>query len=159
MYRFVLGTAILFLWSAAAGSGTGFCPTTLPPSPAFQPPGPYQTMLIDGFWYGTEALWLHLPLDGRWSHLPSNDKSYGQKIFWFSRDYDWHKESRPSIVVKSRRLDVLDGPTFTLEGGTNAILGNKQAMLTGAILPTTGCWEISGQYRGKTLTFVVSVER
>jgi BioD-like phosphotransacetylase family protein len=50
-------------------------------------------------------------------------------------------------------------PTFTLQDGTEAILGgNRHSMLTGVILPTTGCWEISGQYRGKTLTFVISVE-
>jgi hypothetical protein len=116
-------------------------------------------MLIDGFWYGSDALWVHLPLDGRWRNLPFNAGSYGQKIFWFSRDYDWHKEPRPEIVVRSKRVDD-DGPTFTLENATNAILSdNRQAMLTGAILPTTGCWEISGQYRGKTLSFVVSVER
>ncbi|MFZ0591761.1 MAG: hypothetical protein WAM39_14950 [Bryobacteraceae bacterium] len=159
MSRLVLGCIMALLCYAQAAQSANFCLTTVPPSPAFQPPNPYRTMSIPGFWYGTAALWVHLPLDGRWHDLPFDGKSYSQKIFWFSRDYDWHKEPRPGIVVKSRRLDVLDGPTFTLEGGTNAILGNKQAMLTGAILPTTGCWEISGQYRGTTLTFVVSVER
>jgi hypothetical protein len=114
-------------------------------------------MSIPGFWYGTADLWVQLPLDGRWHDLPFDGKSYSQKIFWFSRDYDWHKEPRPDIVVKSRRVDV-DGPTFTLKEGTNAFGRDWQSMLTGVILPTTGCWEISGQYHGTRLTFVVSVE-
>jgi hypothetical protein len=114
--------------------------------------------LVNSFWYGTAALWVRLPSDGYWDHLLFNGKSCAQKIFWFSRDYDAHQEHRPEIVVKSRRVDVVDGPTFTLERGTNADLGDhQQAMLTGVILPTAGCWEISGQYRGKTLTFVIIV--
>lgn len=52
----------------------------------------------------------------------------------------------------------MDGPTFTLEEGTNAFGRDWQSMLTGVILPTAGCWEISGQYRGATLTFVVSLQ-
>lgn len=158
MSRLVLGCGMLLLWFVSVVQSADFCPTTLPPSPAFQPPSPYQSIFIDGFWYGTTALWVRLPFDGQWNHLPFNGKSYAQKIFWFSREYDAHQEPRPEIVVKSRRVDVVDGPTFTLERGTNAGLGNhQQAMLTGVILPTTGCWEMSGQYRGKTLTFVVSV--
>jgi hypothetical protein len=100
-----------------------------------------------------------LPVDGRWRGLPFNGGSYAQKIFWFSRDFDWHKERTPDIVVKSKRVDT-DGPTYALKNATHTILSaNTEAMLTGAILPTTGCWEISGQYRGKSLTFVVSVEK
>lgn len=159
MSRLVVGRTILLLACVRLGFGGGFCPTTLPGSPAFKPPIPYREMIIDGFWYGSDALWVHLPLDGTWRNLPFNAGSYGQKIFWFSRDYDWHKEPHPNIVVTSKRVDA-GGPTFTLESATNAIFsGNTQAMLTGAILPTTGCWEITGRYRGNALSFVVSVER
>jgi len=112
-----------------------------------------------GFWYGTDALWIQLPINGTWRGLPFDGKSYGQKIFWFSRDYDWHTSQQPGIVVTSKRLDV-DGPTFVLKRATNAILGEgRQAMLTGAVLPTTGCWEITGHYRGAALTFVISIVR
>jgi hypothetical protein len=157
VYRFIVGLVLLF-GSVPVAHSAEFCLTTIAATPAFQPPDPYRTMLIDGFWYGTADLWVNLPFDGRWNNLPFDGKSYSQKIFWFSRDYDWHKEPRPDIVVKSRRLHV-DGPTYTLEGGTNAILGDhRQAMLTGVILPTPGCWEIRGQYHGTTLTFVISVE-
>src|SRR3954468_15236895 len=144
MFRLVLGSTMLWLWSLRVANGAVFCPTTLPPRPAFQPPGSSQTLLINEFWYGTPALWVHLPLSGSWDHLPFNGKSYAQKIFWFSRDYDAHKEPYPKIVVKSSRMDR-GGPAFTLERGTNAGFGNhEQVMLTGVILPTTGCWEISG---------------
>ena len=155
----VLASAILLsAVQTMFGAGAGFCPTTLPFSPAFEPPIPYRSISINGFWYGTETLWVQLPLDGRWSHLPFNGGSYSQKIFWFSRDFDWRKELRPEITVKTKRLDI-EGPTFTLERATHAILSdNTAAILTGAVLPTAGCWQISGQYRGKTLTFVVSVE-
>jgi hypothetical protein len=155
--RLFPASAVL-LWVVRTALGAGVCPTTPPPSSPFEPPIPYQSISINGFWYGTEALWVQLPIDGRWGHLPFNDGSYAQKIFWFRRYFDWRNELQPDIVVRSKRLDV-DGPTFTLERATHAILSGKTAaILTGAVLPTVGCWQISGQYRGKTLTFVVSVE-
>ncbi len=157
MLRHVLAAAALVLLSTQIVCAAPFCPTTLPPTPAFVPPAPYNTASIAGFWYGTEALWIQLPVDGTWRGLPFDGKSYGQKIFWFSRDYDWHTSRQPDIVVTSRRLDA-DGPRFVLKTATNAILGSgMQAILTGAVLPTAGCWEITGHYRGAALTFVVSI--
>jgi hypothetical protein len=32
------------------------------------------------------------------------------------------------------------------------------AILTGVDVPTVGCWELTGWYRGNTLSFVVSIE-
>lgn len=40
---------------------------------------------------------------------------------------------------------------------TNAIMGRTSAMLTGVYVPAPGCWEITGDYQGDRLSFVVWV--
>lgn len=43
---------------------------------------------------------------------------------------------------------------------TNAIIDSERgAMLTGVHVPTPGCWEITGDYEGDKLSFVVWVEQ
>jgi hypothetical protein len=147
--------AILMVSSALAG-----CPATVAPNPPFVPPAPNWPIAEKrNFWYGTADLWVRLDTDGVWNGLWFDGKGYVQKIFWFSRDFNWRKEPNPDMTVTSKRLDV-DGPTLVLKETTHAILHSDiSSMLTGADLPTTGCWEITGHYRGHTLSFVVSVQR
>jgi hypothetical protein len=38
---------------------------------------------------------------------------------------------------------------------TNALFVPHAAMLTGVYVPTPGCWEIAGDYKGQKLSFVV----
>jgi hypothetical protein len=40
---------------------------------------------------------------------------------------------------------------------TNALFVPRAVMLTGVIVPTPGCWEITGAYKGQQLNFVVWV--
>jgi len=42
----------------------GSCPVTQPPDPPYTPPPPYSAPEEGAFWYGSEALWTMLPLDG-----------------------------------------------------------------------------------------------
>ena len=53
----------------------------------------------------------------------------------------------------------LDGPgQFKSDGrGTNAFADFGAAMLVGVTIPTTGCWELTGTYRGERLSYVVRV--
>ena len=127
------------------------CLTTLPDNPPFTPPAPYPTRVVNGFWYGTDALWMQLPISGEWA-----SKRMGQKLFLWSLGYDWHKEPKPFIVVTGKRLDG-EAPAVALAGGTNAFFGGQAAMLVGVDLPTEGCWEVTAYHGGHSLTFVVSV--
>jgi len=82
------------------------------------------------------------------------------KIFWYRVGYGWRTEPIPKLRVTGRRLD---GPAPALttpqQPATNVILdSDKGAMLTGVYVPTPGCWEITGDYDGDKLSFVVWIE-
>jgi hypothetical protein len=78
------------------------------------------------------------------------------KIFWASVDYDYHKEEYPDLKVTGRRLDG-NAPPLVTDEATNAFPGPGAAMLVGVYVPTPGCWEITGDYKGQKLSFVVWV--
>jgi hypothetical protein len=134
------------------------CPITPPPDPAFVPPEPYaHTAPYGEFWYGTNDLWTMLPPDGRWYDLPLSKDGYAQKVFWWREGYDMRTEQQPQITMSGRRLDG-DAPAFEHTGGTNGYHADMgEFMLTGVIIPTTGCWEITGRYGAAELSFVVWV--
>jgi hypothetical protein len=133
------------------------CPTTLPPDPPFTPPVPYQQKLSDNaFWYGTGKLWTGLHVSGLWGGL-RNDKGYREKVFWFRQGYEARVEPKPALTVTGRRLDG-ESAVFTVSDATNAYMSGRAAMLTAFQIPTAGCWELTGEYHGDTLSFVVWVE-
>jgi hypothetical protein len=133
------------------------CPVTKPPDPPFIPPPPYPTNTT-GFWFGTEKLWTHLPDKGAWNGLPHyspSDPTFRQKIFFWRDGYNWRIESPPHLIVTGRRLDATAPPLVF--GGANAGWGDKEHafIVTGVNFPTRGCWQVTGDYDGDKLTFVV----
>jgi hypothetical protein len=66
--------------------------------------------------------------------------------------------AEPELIVTARRLDS-DSPSVAV-AHANAVFitGNTPAMMTGIRIPTIGCWEVTGHYGRRTLTFIVSVE-
>jgi len=62
------------------------------------------------------------------------------------------------MTIRARRLDE-PGKTFEQSGATNASHPSfpATAMLHGLELPAYGCWEITGEYKGERLSFVVWV--
>ncbi len=133
------------------------CPVTLPVDPAFAAPEPYfATAPWPGIvWFGSEHLWTALQSNGVWEGLPHNPEGYTQKIMWWSSLYVLKDELEPALVVFGRRLDA-EAPALKFYGATNAFADDiGDAMLTGVDFPTTGCWEITGQYKKTRLTFVV----
>jgi hypothetical protein len=64
----------------------------------------------------------------------------------------------PELKVTGRRLDGFAPPLLTL-AATNAFPGPAGAMLTGVYVPTPGCWQITGDYEGQKLSFVVWVKQ
>jgi hypothetical protein len=136
------------------------CPVTVPSAEQFAPPGPYEKD-EGSFWLGTEKLWTVLQKSGQvWDWVPHaagkehEVQPLTAKIFWGSVDFKWDKEWRPALRVTGRRLDGNAPPLLTLPT-TNAFPGPAAAMLTGVYIPTPGCWEITGDYKGQKLSFVV----
>ena len=138
------------------------CPVTRRPAREFIPPAPYERDDV-AFWLGTEKLWTFLPERAIWEwapHEPGREQEVQPltaKIFWMHLGYDSRAEPRPAIKVTGRRLD---GPTLPLLvlPSTNAFQGPGSAM-TGVYVPAPGCWQITGDYHGNKLSFVVWVEQ
>jgi hypothetical protein len=138
------------------------CPLTRPPAVPFTPPGePKEACEDDGFWLGTEKLWQCLPKSGiAWGWLPRTPDhatpEITAKIFWGSAHFDLHKDEDYSLKVTGRRLDG-DAPPLVVDRATNALGKVHDSMLTGVYMPTPGCWEITGEYKGDKLSYVVWV--
>lgn len=134
------------------------CPvTTIDQSKKFLAPEPLEPIAPwkGLFWYGTEHLWTALHDDGVWAGLPHHEHGYTQKIMWWSTLYDLPNELEPALVVTAKRLDD-DAPPLGFYGATNAMADDiGEAMLTGVEFPTLGCWEVTGQYKKTSLSFVV----
>ncbi len=166
----IVGTTQETVKSPGRPKGTGevpenppeTCRVTRPAAHPFVPPAPYRTEPPgpEVFWFGTEKLWSMLPVDGTWRGLrPYSPTTLGfrQKIFWWRKGYDKHADPSPELTVKGKRLDG-PAPSFFIPRATNGEHGDwGQFMLVGADIPTRGCWEITGRFKGDELTFVVWV--
>ena len=130
------------------------CPVTLAPGTPFvpRPPQP-ETAPFCRTWYGSERLWTVLPRGGA---LGRNNKSW-----WWSENWDSRHDMRPALTVTARRLDGTgkDEDDFVQASrATNAHAADiGHAMLAGLGFPTGGCWEVTGEYEGATLSFVAWV--
>lgn len=136
------------------------CPVTLPGSTSFEPSvSSLPTEAFPGeFWFGSEDLWTALPNKGIWSGLPKNTDGYTQKIFWWSERFSLKDEPEPDLVVFGERLDE-EAPPLIVSKATNAYASDiGSAMLVGVDFPTSGCWQITGQYKKTGLIFVIWVE-
>jgi hypothetical protein len=143
--------------STSSQNAKAACPVTKPVAPVYVPPAPYPKLAPYGeFWYGTSSLWTMLHPEGTWHDLPDTG-GYSQKVFWWRNGYVASAEPQPALKLTAKQLDGT--ATFASDHATNAIHKDfgGAAMLTGVLLPTAGCWEITGEYRGQTLSFVVQV--
>lgn len=147
------------------------CPATRPPTQPFVPPAPYSARPPDPdmFWFGTEKLWTMLPVNATWRglrHYSPTTPGFRQKIFWWRNGYFWLTDPEPKLMVKGRRIDGR-APPFVIPKRSRAYSRNhatngyqkdfKSFMLVGADIPTHGCWEITGRYKGDELTFIIWV--
>ena len=140
------------------------CPITIAPAKPFTLPPPYE---VDNsgksFLIGTEKLWTVVLKTGVWYWAPrppgheNEVQPLTEKTFWGSVNFDWKTEYPPELKVTGRRLDGSAPPLLTMTP-TNAFPGPAAAMLVGVYVPTSGCWEITGEYKGEKLSFVVWVQ-
>lgn len=157
--EFVALAAVLLSFPAAHAQSSGACVTTAAPDEPFVPPAPYWQHAAEGtFWYGTEPLWTALSSDGIWRGL-HNENGYRNKLFFWSKGYDWKKEPKPRLIITAKRLDG-DAPDVAIDDASNALAPSSEAagMVTAFELPTEGCWELTAHYHGHGLTFVVLVK-
>lgn len=140
------------------------CPVTVPPAVPFTPPAPYELEGENSFWLGTEKLWTALRKSGEvWGWAPRAPghehevQPLTAKTFWGSVDFNYREEYPPELKITGKRLDG-DAPPLLTSRGTNAFPGPAAAMLVGIYVPTPGCWEITGDYKGQKLSFVVWVQ-
>jgi hypothetical protein len=137
------------------------CPITLPPTLPFELPEGYQGSNSepnsDMFWFGTAELWVMLRDNGVWSQLPKQDVGFVQKLVWWSQDYDWLQEQVPDFQLYGQRIDGVSAE-FESDLATNAYTNERGSMImTGVVIPSTGCWQITGEYNEAELSFVVEV--
>lgn len=133
------------------------CPRTLGTNTQFLEPWPQSDS-----WYGSDSLAVALPKDGIWpTTVP--DALIAVKLFWYSREFQAVAEqgfddgARLGFKTRLQRLDAgpvdakISEPTWAGLGG----LGENWTILTGIDFPSPGCWEVTGEYREQSLTFVV----
>lgn len=159
--RFIF--ALLLGWSLSQpGFSTdavpSHCPVTKPPVPAFVPPAPYSDKETSRFWYGTNGLWTSLAEDGIWTGIVSKNGTRN-KFWWWREGWEFDTDIRanePGLIINARRIDG-DAPLVTRPRVTNAFEGKHSAMLLMLEIPTSGCWEITANYRSEYVSMVVWV--
>lgn len=106
-----------------------------------------------GTWYGSDTLAVLTSGDGSWFGLgPRHD--YRDKLWWYSAAFKPGMESQ--MTVTGKRLDG-DSPPARITRTTNAqgVNGGGWAMLMLVEFPRAGCWELTGEFQGQRLSFVV----
>ncbi len=135
-----------------ASADRGVCVSTRPPVPGLVPPERWGPTPSDGdsVWYGTPDLWVPMRVDG------AHQEHFS--VWWSQQFTDPGLESRPELSVTLERLDR-DAPIVTNEGpATNASTAQDGLfMIADVEFPTSGCWRVTGDYKGASLGFVVNV--
>jgi len=135
------------------------CPVTVPGDEAFTPRSEIPAEppeVYDVVWYGTPGLWTMLDATGE---VNSKRWLQGDKTFWWSTLYT--PGDTDEVVVSAEHLS---GSAPTVVQSNQSGNGFDPFMLSpthesvtvvGVELPETGCWEISGSYKGTDLSYVV----
>lgn len=144
----------------------GRCPVTVPPQPAFVPPGPYPPEPpFEQAWYGTPGLWTILDSNGAvWRDLPVGEGPHavGDKTLWFSENFttvegeDFSGDAEITLTAVD-----LDGsaPKVVEKGGVPSFNRDiRNFMLVGVGLSEPGCWELTARYKGAELSYVLLAE-
>jgi len=143
--------AAALVWASPAGTEENAnCPKTVPSADLLGKPFP-----SSDHWYGSETLAVILRPDGIWRGMGPKH-NFRDKMFWWS--FGFKPGSESNLTVTARRLDS-SSPPADISAATNAgapSLGGW-TMLVMVEFPAAGCWEISGDYLGQVLSFVVEV--
>lgn len=143
------------------GPGLANCPLTRPEPPFAAPSANFApaTPPGDRAWYGTDHLWTMLQQTGEiWTGLPHDEHGFGQKVFWWSVDWPGSmRDPQPALTIDGMRLDAAGSFTVPPPATNAGEPSIGEAMLQGVEVPDAGCWQITGTYRGTSLSFVAWV--
>jgi hypothetical protein len=123
----------IFSLALALGIGPGAvsadCAVTLPSSSPVEVPK--WSARDTSTWYGSEALAVRLPADGRWKGMGPR-KKFRDKFWVWRRGYDAHLEPRPALTVSGVKLnDGHEPQRLHIKGATNAFGPGWNRMLMG----------------------------
>jgi len=104
-------------------------------------------------WYGSEALAVVLAEDGRWA-ITSPGSRIAIKLFIWSAGYKPWMEENLSVRIESLSGAPNDTTVKDITNAESPSLGGW-TMLAGIDFPSVGCWRITLDYLGQSLTFVV----
>ena len=160
--RYVFALASPLGQNPVGGKVPESCPITKTISHPFVPPTPYPARTgPDSFWFGTAKLWTRLPSDGTWRGLPHytpSDPTFRQKLFFWRQGYSLRSDLPPHLRVTGRRLDGWAPPLASDNANAGWTDDEKQPfMVTGVNFQALGCWEVTADYHGDQLKFVVWV--
>jgi hypothetical protein len=102
-------------------------------------------------WYGSHSLAVILPDDGLWP-ATAPGAALAVKVVWYSPNLRPSDAKDLTVAVRN----VAGNPnTARVSRVTNAQIDGLWTILTGIDFPNSGCWEVSAEYRGQRLSFVV----
>jgi hypothetical protein len=141
------------------------CAVTEPPPTPYIPPPPFDKTKLHphSFWMGTDRLFTVFNDEMTWLWEPrapghQNDEyPRTTKLFFYRAGYNPYLENFPKLKITGRRLDGPAPRLFVDEAGNALGPDGSGAMVTAFYVPSPGCWEITGDYNGDTLSFVVWV--
>ena len=147
---FTLTVSLCF--HSVSANAADACPVTLGKAEILG--APFPKPLEGRTWYGSESLAVQLRADGV---IPTTKPGarIAIKLFLWSAGFEPGMEHNLRVDVSS-----VNGEPVTAkvdERPTNAYAEDLGGwtMLTGIDFPDPGCWRISAEYLGQTLTFVV----
>lgn len=146
---------VMSVYAVAQCLATASAPAVKP----FVPPAPYTTIAArDGVFYGSENLWTYIP---RKNFAVSGPDYISAKLTYWRVGFDSDNEPEPELAVVARRLDAPASLVWANKAHGIKVSGSNApwdlAMMTGISFPTSGCWEISSNYKGQILTYIVNV--
>ncbi|MBA3360208.1 MAG: hypothetical protein H0T94_01825 [Acidimicrobiia bacterium] len=147
---------------AALAGAPEACPLTAPGRNAFTPASEAPDDppdVYDEVWYGTPALWTMIDPEGE---INSKRWLSGDKTFWWSENYS---PGDPGVITVTAQH--LNGSALTVEASKPAGSGFNPFMLAPThesvtvvvvVLPESGCWELTADYKGAVISYVVWVD-
>lgn len=124
-----------------------FCPVTLGSNSLGDPLPDSEN------WYGSESLAVSLPSNGKWS-ITGPTARIAVKLFVHSVGFEPGMERHLSVRVESLTGQPNDAVVKDVTNAGNASL-TEWAMLVGIDFPSVGCWQLTLDYLGQSLTFIV----
>jgi len=104
-------------------------------------------------WYGSESLAVILPKDGTWGVTGATAR-IAVKLFVWSLGYEAGMERALDVGIRSLSGGPNDAIVKDVANATAESLGGS-TMLVGIDFPSPGCWEVTLEYHGQVLSFVV----